>query len=238
MAWAVLPSVTVQMSDRSRIVIASADGAERQVLAEWLATDGHEPIGCPHAAAAIREINGRSCTLLIADSDFAFRDGLQTTWRARYPSMPLLVIGNPDPGAQRAAESRRAVYLTRPVERGTLLCRVAMAIMEGRPDRRSPRKPVQVDAVVQGVMARLLDVSPEGMRLALPRDHRSPPPPPYFRLAIPVFGVGLTVQRVWATTQQGATTQKVTLCGGALSRNPARSEQAWHRFVEMIRTGP
>lgn len=224
------------MFDRNRIVIASADAFERQILAEWLTSDGYVPVGCPHAAAAAHEIEVRGCTLLIADCDFAFRDGLHARWRARYPLMPLLVLGDPDSLGQRSAESRRAMYLTRPIDRDTLLCRVTMAIMEGRPERRSPRKPVNMEAVVQGIAARLLDVSVEGVRLRMPRDHRSPPPPPYFRMTLPVFGLGLTVHRVWATTQSSPTRQQVTLCGGALSRNPPRAEQAWHRFVEMVRT--
>ena len=67
----------------------------------------------------------------------------------------------------------------------------------------------------------MVDVSNEGLRLELPHDRRLAPTP-YFNVVVPMIGVGVTVQRMWARTTSGKA-PAVTWCGGALSQNHAKA---------------
>jgi hypothetical protein len=145
-------------------------------------------------------------------------------------------VGEPDPAAQAHAERRQAMYVERPVDRATLLCLVAMAVGEGRPVRRSPRKRVaRFEAVVEGTPSFLLDVSNEGLRLESPAGRRSAPP--YFSVQVPLIGVTLLVQRIWTSQVLNASGRAVALAGAALAANPARVERAWRAFVAAIPGG-
>jgi hypothetical protein len=122
------------------------------------------------------------------------------------------------------------MYLGRPVERATLMCTITMAMMDERPVRRSPRKNVdRFEAVVDGTRSNIIDVSPEGLRLEIPADRRSAPPP-FFSVRVPVIGVALIVQRMWAIRRSAA----ISWYGGELARNSSRAEQAWRDFVDAI----
>ena len=98
----------------------------------------------------------------------------------------------------------------------------------------SPRKPVSFSAIANGVSARLVDVSQEGLRLELPRERRAPAPPLYFRVSVPTLGIAMMVQRRWTSLPMDATQKDVTWCGVVLSQNSTGIEQAWHRFVDMV----
>ena len=221
------------MAGRPRIIIASPHAAECEFLADWLAADGFEPMKTSSPGAAADEIQANAFDLLVADFAFAFRDGLHAASRTRHPQTPTVVIGESGPAAQAQAECRGAMYLERPVGRATLVCAVSMAIMDGRPVRRSMRKAVnRFDAVVNGVPSYIIDVSNEGVRLEISSDRRSSLPP-YLSVRVPMIGVGLMVQRIWTSTRGNARTD-VTWCGGALSRNQPKAEQAWRAFVDMV----
>jgi CheY-like chemotaxis protein len=225
------------MSSRPKVVIALADRAESEVLADWLRSDGFEPVPlAPHRPAA-DELKRHTYDLLIADFDLAFRGGLHaiSRGRTRSPQTPTVVVGNVDKEAQASAERHHAMYLERPVDHAALVCLVSMVILEGRPERRSPRKSVaRFEAVVDGVPSNIIDVSNEGLRLEIPRDRRSASPP-YFKVRVPLIGVALTVQRIWTSIPAGKV--HIGWCGGALTQNPSRAEQAWRAFVDAIPGG-
>jgi hypothetical protein len=124
------------------------------------------------------------------------------------------------------------MYLPRPIEQPLLVCTVSMAVADGRPVRRSIRKSAhRFSAIVNGVPSHIIDVSNEGLRLELPSDRRSKLPP-FFNAQVPLIGVAVTLQRMWARTwpDQGA----VTWCGAALTNNPIRAAKAWEAFVDTI----
>lgn len=222
------------MGSRPRIVIASPHPAECAVIAEWLAAEGFEPVRMPSLERAVEELKSRAFDLLVADFAFAFRDGLQAMGavRARNPKTPVIVVGDGNPAAEAQAVGRGAMYLTRPIERASLVCTVAMAVMETRPMRRSLRKRVnRFDALVEGVPAHIIDVSNEGLRLEVPRWRKSAPPPPFFNVRVPMLGVALMVRRMWTSA---ALAPDATWYGSELSRNAARAEQAWRSFVDAI----
>src|SRR5438874_9774528 len=199
------------MSDRPRIIIASRDLVECSVIADWLTADGFEPVRRSTPRAAIDEIHSRGFDLLIADAAFAFQAGLHVKSRARRPLTPTVMIGDQE-AAHRNESSLQIMRLARPVERALLLCTVSMALADGRPERCSARKLVhRFDALVNGMPSYIVDVSNEGLRLELPHDRRLAPTP-YFNVVVPLIGVGVMVQRMWARTTSGEGTT-VTLCG-------------------------
>jgi hypothetical protein len=170
--------------------------------------------------------------MLIADARVATGHGLLGASRGRNPLTPAIVIGS---GAAAEFRDGLAMYLNRPVDRATFVCTMAMAMMDDRPSRRSTRKIVnRFEAIVNGVSSHIIDVSTEGLRVEVPR-HRLAIPPPYFNVRLPMVGVAVTVQRIWARSPvQGAT--PIILCGGELSSNRPGAEQGWRAFVDMIPT--
>lgn len=186
-------------------------------------------------ASAADAVQAQNFDLFIADFSFAFRYRLHTVSRRRIRNLktPTVVIGDLDVAGLARAEDRRAMYLSRPVERSALMCLVSMAILDGRPVRRSPRKLIDaLEAVVNDTRSHIVDLSPEGMRLEIPRDGR-PSPPPSFTLRVPMMGVTLNVQRMWARTRQGSRTGSL-LCGGAVSLDEPQNVQKWRAFVDAI----
>jgi CheY-like chemotaxis protein len=208
------------------------------MLADWIAADGCEPVRAPSLRSAIDEMQARTFDLLVADYGLAFRGGLHalSRGRTRNAQTPAVIVGPADESSRTQAEHHNAMYVERPVERSALICLVAMIIMEHRPVRRSVRKPVpRLEAIVDGVTSRLLDVSNEGLRLEIPRGRRASPP--FFNVKIPLIGVGLTVQRIWTSLPAGVSSSYVGFCGGALADNPARASQAWRTFVDALPLG-
>ena len=221
------------MADRPRIILALPDVTECATVAEWLVTEGFEPVRCPRPRTAAEEMRARPFDLLVADATVAMRDGLLAASRGRNPFTPAVVIGN---GA--AADPRDAVsmYLRRPLERGTFVCTVSMAMMDGRPVRRSARKIAnRFEAIVNGVPSHIIDVSTEGLRFEMPRQRLSVPPP-YFNVRLPLMGLSVTVQRMWARSSPGQVRTPIMWCGGALSANRPGAQQGWRAFVDMIPT--
>jgi len=104
---------------------------------------------------------------------------------------------------------------------------------EGRPARRSPRKAVpRLQSQIDGVSAKIMDVSIEGVRLEV-SGTAAPALPPFFTLRVPAFGVTAKVKRVWvAVPNQGA-----LWCGGIIDRGqPVKTEIAWSRFIQTAPT--
>ena len=221
------------MASRPRILIASPHQAECKVIADWLVSEGFEPSPVSNPERAADDVRSRSFALLISDFAFAFRHGLQAIARTRNANTPIVVVGEPDVGQEAQALGRGAMYLPRPVERAALVCTISMAVMETRPIRRSPRKPVgRYDAVVEGVPSHIIDVSREGLRLEIPRGRKSAPPP-FFDVHVPMIGVTLMVRRMWTLSAPGST-RNAAWYGGELCRNAPRAEQAWRAFVDAI----
>jgi hypothetical protein len=226
------------MAGRPRIIVATPDPTECEVLAGWLAAEGFEPIKRTTLASAADAVQTENFDLFIADFTFAFRYRLHAVSRRRIRDLktPTVVIGELDVAGRAHAGDRQAMYLSRPVERAALMCLVSMAILDSRPVRRSPRKIIQaLGALVNGAPSQIIDLSPEGIRLEIPRDGR-PSPPPTFSVRVPIVGVTLTVQRMWARTRPGSALPGALLCGGSVSMDQPGSEEAWRAFVDAIPT--
>jgi hypothetical protein len=226
------------MSSRPRIIIASPDPIESAALSDWLRSEGFEPVSRSDPKRASEEIQVRPFDLLIADELFVFRHQLHRLSRARGSMMPTVVLGDGGDADLYESQHRQFIYLQRPIERGVFVCSVSMALVDGRPARCSVRRPVhQVNAIVNGVASKIVDVSNEGLRLEIPRKPGSVPLP-YFNVLVPLIGVAVTFQRMWIRAVSAAPSAP-WWCGGALVRNQPKAEQAWRSVVETISTsGP
>jgi hypothetical protein len=222
---------TSEMSTRPRVIVALPDIAESATVADWLVGDGFEPVRPPNPRSAADEMRLRAFDLLVADATISMRDELLAASRGRNPLTPMVVIGN-DTMADSCIGA--TMYLERPVERALFLCTVTMAMMDGRPTRRSPRKLAnRFEAIADGVPCHIVDVSTEGLRLEIPRQPLSLPPP-YFNVCLPLMGIAVTVQRRWARSSPDRGPLPVTWCGGALTANRPGVAQRWRVFVDMM----
>lgn len=217
-----IPRVTA----RPRVIVSLSNPTEAEAVADWLRSDGFEPVVRSTAQAAAAEML-LPFALLIADVSHR---RLLPAHRGRHSQTPTILIGNAATASQ--GDALQTMYLSRPVDRAMLMCFVAMAILDARPVRRSVRKAVnRFEAVADGAPAHIVDVSLEGLRLEMARDRRAPLPP-YFTLRVPIVGVAMVVQRMW--TQSSTRPDATIWYGGALSQNRASVQQAWHLFVDNI----
>lgn len=221
------------MSQRPRIVIALPDAAERRTFGDWLAAEGFEPVPVMSTAAATAEMQARPYDLLIADAGFVLAEGLHACGRRRNASTRTIMVGHSGE-SQARAERRGSMYVGRPAGRTMLVCLVAMAFVDQRPTRRSERKPVnRFGAVVNNITTQILDVSNEGMRLAIPHT-RGALPPPLFNVRIPAMGVSLVVRRQWAVAWPPQGRPEAVRVGGSLAHTEGPAVAMWRRFVESV----
>ena len=209
-----------------RIAVACPSPAERAALSEWLRHGGFEPVAVDTSSPAEAAESAR-CEAILADAAVVGAGGPRALARARQQPRPLVVIGPRDAAASAAAERYDASYVERPVGRDDLLLMVALALAEGRPARRSPRRTVpRLAASVNGSAAWLLDVSGEGLRLDVGAEQRATVPP-FFTVKVPEFDVALVVQRVWvsAPSKHGAQ------CGATIVANPPAALEHWRSLV-------
>ena len=218
------------MADHPRVIVSLSNVAEAAAVADWLRSDGFEPVQRHTAQSAADEMI-LPFALLIAD--VAHRRLLMQS-RGRNAVAPTILIGNAATASSGDSFGAQTMYLSRPIDRAVFTCFVAMAMLESRPVRRSIRKSVNhFDAVVNGVPSHIVDVSLEGLRLEISRDGRSALPP-YFTVRVPLVGVAVTVQRMW--TQSSSRRDPSIWYGGALSQNRTSITQAWKAFVDNIPT--
>ena len=125
------------MSFRPRIAVASPSLAETGALADWLTEEGFEPIRISRSARVAEELAHCALDLLVVDAASAV--AAVNAVRARRPQLPIVVLGEANAEAESHAQTRGAVYLTRPVDRALFLCTISMAIAETlRSDGHAP----------------------------------------------------------------------------------------------------
>ena len=222
------------MASRPRILIASPHAGEIPMLADWIRSEGFEPVPVQTLSRAAEQIRDHAFDLFMSDFTFAFKSEPQllALVRGRNAKTPIIAIGESDPIAESQAVARNVTYLTRPLERTSVSCCVAMAVMETRPIRRSLRKAVnRFDAIVDGVPSHIIDISKEGLRLEIPRSRKSAPPPPHFTVRVPMLAVALSVRRLWTS---GVPSAEAAWYGGELAGNTRAVEQAWRVLVDAI----
>lgn len=175
----------------------------------------------------------RFCSLLIADAALVLHSALlRTELRAHNALTPAILIGDAAESLRRGAMGVQPMFAPRPIDRPLLACYVSLAILDGRPARRSARKAVnRFDALVNGVPSHIVDVSAEGLRLEVARERRVVLPP-YFTLHVPLAGIAVTVQRMW--TRSSPSRASAIWYGGALSQNRSSVARGWQHFVDTL----
>lgn len=211
-------------SNPVKIGVACPIPGERAAFLEWLSLAGYEPIPMLDIDSVGRDLSSRPIEALIADVSLVSAAELPRIVKTLGVNRPLVLVGNPEDAIEDVP--RDAAWIDRPVTRDTFLLSVALALAEGRPARRSPRKLVpRLMSSIDGVSSKVVDVSAEGVRLEITGASPSSLPP-YFTLRVPGFGVAAKVKRVWiAMPAQGA-----LWCGGIIERQAA-SSTAWNKFV-------
>ncbi|OFW42082.1 MAG: hypothetical protein A3J29_05020 [Acidobacteria bacterium RIFCSPLOWO2_12_FULL_67_14b] len=215
------------MSSKVRIAVACPIPGERAAFMEWLSEAGYEPIPMLDLDCIARDLGARPVEALIADAVLVPAVELPRVVRILGSNRPLMLVGAP--GSAPEIVPRDATWVERPVTCDTFLLSVALALAEGRPARRSPRKGVpKLTSSIDGVAARVMDVSAEGVRLEV-SEAQPAVLPPYFTLRVPGFGVITKVKRVWvAMPPQGS-----IWCGGIVDKAmPAKAKTTWQSFVE------
>ena len=188
---------------------------ERAAFLEWLSATGYEPVPMLDLDLLARDLSTRPVEALIADVALVPAVDLPRLIRILGANRPLMVVGEADKALE--AVPRDVTWIERPVTRDNFLLSVALALAEGRPARRSPRKRVpRLMSQIDGVSAKVMDVSSEGVRLEVTGAAPSALPP-FFTLKVNAFGVATRVKRVWvASPGQGS------LCAAASSNAGSR----------------
>lgn len=212
-------------SQSIKVGVACPIPGERAAFLEWLNLAGYEPVPMLNIDTVGRDLATRPLEALIADVSLVSAADLPRIVKTLGPNRPLVLVGDPKDAIEDVP--RDAAWIDRPVTRDTFLLSIALALAEGRPARRSPRKLVpRLLSSVDGVSSKIVDVSNEGVRLEI--SGASPSVlPPYFTLRVPGFGVQAKVKRVWvAMPAQGS-----MWCGGIVEKQADKGAAAWHKFI-------
>jgi hypothetical protein len=212
-------------SNTVKIGVACPIPGERAAFLEWLSLAGYEPVPMLNIDTVARDLPTRPLEALIADVALVSAADLPRIVKTIGPNRPLILVGNR--GAAIEDVPRDATWIDRPVTRDAFLLSIALALAEGRPARRSPRRLVpRLMSSIDGVSSKIVDVSTEGVRLEITGASPSVLPP-YFTLRVPGFGVQAKVKRVWvAMPAQGS-----MWCGGIIEKQADKGAAAWHKFI-------
>lgn len=217
--------------NKVKIGVACPKPGERAAFLEWLNLAGYEPVPMASIEAGANDMVMRSIEALIADVSLVPAGELPRIVKMLGANRPLILVGNREDAIEEVP--RDATWVDRPVTRDIFELSVALALAEGRPARRSPRKIVpRLVSTIDGVASKLVDISSEGVRLEIAGASPSTLPP-YFTLRVPSFGVAATVKRVWVATPG----PNHLWCGGVIERQAEKNAMPWNAFVQKAPAG-
>lgn len=171
------------------------------------------------------DVDHRGFDCVVADGRLLL-SGYLASVRKRDQGLPVVALVD----AGEAAPFRRDVnVVTRPLDECSLVLSVSLAHGEGRQARRSRRtRTSRLPSRAGGAQAAILDVSPDGLRLELPRADASRLGP-QFRLQVPMVALDVVVRRAWVGRGAGDKVQ----CGATLVALDAGQRLAWERMIEL-----
>ena len=217
---------------RMKVAVASRSLTECAALTEWLEEGGYHVMPIVDAAMPASELEALGFEVLVIDAELMNVGSLMRVARYRATPRPVLVIGDADPEVEADAERQGASFIVRPIEPQPLHFALTLAVAEGRPTRRSERRPMPgLPATVDGIAARIVDISYEGVRVELPASERAALPEE-FTLTVPLLNTAVHIQRVWVASDSTDDESGILWCGGALARNPQSSEIVWRLLVD------
>jgi hypothetical protein len=215
-----------------KVAVACPLSGERAAFTEWLNSAGYQAVPMVSLESVAREMAANPFEALIADAALVSAAELPRVVKMLGTNRPLILVGTADQKVEEVP--RDATWMPRPVTRDVFLLSMGLALAEGRPARRSPRTVVsRLLSTVDGMSAKIVDVSSEGVRLEIPGATTSGLPP-YFLLKVPAFGVIAKVKRVWVA-QPGPSH---SWCGGIIERPAERpAKMPWPVFVKTAPLG-
>jgi ActR/RegA family two-component response regulator len=223
------------MTLHPRVLVVAPTGGITRTLAPSLRSAGFEPDVVSDFASA-KEVLETGPELLITELKLGAFNGLHLAIRAGAQGTPTIIVGEPDPVLEAEAKRQHATYLTSLANHDEIISIVRELLSTAMHTRRSPRKQVPLlDAFVNDLPARLLDVSYEGLRLEAV-EHASGALPPHFTVRLPVFNFSCAVQRVWtAPLRSDAATGRGSIsCGAELTMDNADTALVWRTLVDAM----
>jgi len=220
------------MTHARTALIVSRNSSQQVQVDAWLRASGYETTIVADFDVARRLLTHEPPDLLVADVKLGAYNGLHLAIWTQGRSLPTraILIGDLDPVLQLEATRASAAYLPLPVDE-TAFVGVLASLFAYTPARRSPRKRVSIDAVVDGMLASVVDLSYEGLRLALP-DAAGLSVPPFLTITIPAYDVSCRVRRVWQ--DRPIQTRGTLWCGAMLPDNQGPSSTAWRTLVDSV----
>jgi hypothetical protein len=195
-------------------------------IAKWLAASDYQAIPISDIARIDDELIATPFEALVVDVTLVpGTDDLSSLVRFLGPNRPVVVLGDAHrlPSAARGDLS----VIARPLTSTGVLLAVGLALAEGRPSRRAPRKPVgAIPASAHGMTATVLEASALGVGIQL-ASARSASLPPYFKLRIPHLGVHVVVKRAWRASAAAHSTR----CGGTVEGDLPDATRPWSEFA-------
>jgi CheY-like chemotaxis protein len=214
----------------SRILIVDDDRSTRMGLQELLRQAGYDTLAAGDFREGRRALEHDAPDLLIADLRLEGFNGLQLLHVNPRPIPTIIVTGFPDDVLQSEARALGAEFLLKPLSPTTLLSTIERLLAgPGRQERRgAPRKRLTVDVPIEidGVPARVIDVSITGVQVEIFRPGATAIPP-HLRLVFPVNDVALEGDLVWSAPERAGR----WLCGVMLRQD---RNGAWRRLVETL----
>jgi hypothetical protein len=213
------------MPDRASIALACLPG-ERASLVGWLTESGYEPLAIPDLSRLDDVLQSNAVEALIADLGLTPReDQLWDLVRRLGSNRPLVMLG--DAKRLPSAMLGDLSVVPRPLTREALVLTVGLALAEGRPARKFPRRVIEpIAGTAHGVAVTVREASLGGVGLEMTAG-RTSVLPPYFDLRIPEFGVHVVVKRAW----MAPVGPELTRCGGTVEGDLPGHNRSWADFV-------
>jgi hypothetical protein len=213
------------MPERATIAHACALPAEQATVMEWLRQSGYTPLGIADLSRLDEDLQANPIEALVADVALVpYEDEVRTLVRRLGKNRPLVMVGD----AKRLPSTLLGdlSVVPRPFTRESLAMSVALALAEGRPARRLPRRAVEpIRALANGTAATVVELSAAGVGLEM--GSRPSVLPPHFGLRIPDFGVHVVVKRAW----MAPIGRDAVRCGGTIEGELPGASRTWPEFV-------
>jgi DNA-binding response OmpR family regulator len=214
------------------VLIVEPDSEQATALKDALLEDGWsvEVVSTFQAARQILAAGGVG--VLVTAVRLAAFNGLHLVIRTRalYPQTGCIVMGLP---ADRCRDlgTFNVPFLQKPVDPATLVAAVSEEIERAAaiPQRRWPRKPVHLPAVVSDADIDIVDLSYGGIRLQCPRTSVSVGSE--MTVNVPSLGVSVTAVARWTKQiAQGGD----AWCGAEIIEPPAGAVSNWRGLVDSL----
>ena len=219
------------MSTSPRVGIACPRPGERAAVSDWLRSVTIEPVVLVDACFVNTQVEGRPLDCVVADAALLSPHFIAALRRGD-PNRAIIAIGDAGDPNQEALTRKDVAFHARPIAEKDLLLAVSLAVAEGHPFRRSPRRIVpRLATTIEGEPAVLIDVSNEGLRLEL-ASAKAARLSPQFVIHVPALKMGVPVQRVWLRAGSEPGQSARLQCGASILAQDERTVRAWQRLCD------